>query len=358
MTQGTRPGDARPGAARSVDAHDGAPAATALMLVDRSARLRMTFTGEGAKATLGGLVTNDVLALTPGRGQRAVALTPKGRVIALVRVFDRGTDLLVDTEPAAAEGFVAMVRKFVNPRLAKYRMVTEETGCIGVYGDAGAAADAVVRALGADAAAGRALAAADPVSGLIHGAGDAAVLVARSTDLWPGGFDVIGTTERIAALRAALLASGVRAASAEQVEIARVEAGIPEFGRDMDAETIPQEANLDMLGTISFEKGCYTGQEVVARIHFRGHVNRHLRWLASAEPLPVGARVHDAEGKDVGDVRSSVRSPRRGPLAIAMVRREVDPGTTVRVATEGAQLHARVEVIEMTSARPDGAARS
>jgi folate-binding protein YgfZ len=345
-------------AARSGDARSGAPAPDALRLVDRAARLRMSFTGDGAKATLSGLVTNDVLSLTPGHGQRAVALTPKGRVIALVRVLDRGTDLLVDTEATAAEGFVAMIRKFVNPRLAKYRVVTEETGCIGVYGGTEAAAAAVTHALGGDDTLRAALTAAEPTSGALHGEGAQAVLVVRSTDLAPAGFDIIGATDRVAALRTALLAAGVPAASDEEVEVARVEAGMPAFGRDMDAETIPQEANLDTLGTISYEKGCYTGQEVVARIHFRGHVNRHLRWLTSAESLPVGARVLDAEGKEVGDVRSSVRSARRGPLAIAMVRREVAPGSDVRVVGDAAELVARVEMIETTNARPAGAARS
>jgi folate-binding protein YgfZ len=124
-----------------------------------------------------------------------------------------------------------------------------------------------------------------------------------------------------------------------------VEAGLPRFGLDMDGETIPQEANLDQLGAISFNKGCYTGQEVVARIHFRGHVNRHLRWLTASEPLPSGAVVLDTDGKAVGDVRSSVVSPTRGPLAMAMVRREIEPGTDVRVRAADRELTARLEAI-------------
>ncbi len=308
-------------------------------LVDRSARLRMTFGGDAAKATLGGLLTNDVVSLTPGRGVRAAALTPKGRVIALLRVIDRGTDLFVDTEAAAAAGFVAMIRKYVNPRLAKYTDVSATTSCLGIYGEQGAIVGLLARATEADPAA---LAALDPQCALTVGAGEAAVLVVRSTDLAPGGFDLIGATAGVAALRATLETSGVVPADAERAEIARIEAGVPAWGREMDAETIPQEAMLDELGAIAFDKGCYTGQEVVARIHFRGHVNRHLRWLLSEAPLPVGAPVRDADGKEVGDVRSSVRSPARGPLAIAMVRREVTPGSEVRVGVDGAELRARV----------------
>lgn len=308
-------------------------------LVDRSPRLRMTFGGDAAKATLGGLLTNDVVSLTPGRGVRAAALTPKGRVIALLRVIDRGADLLVDTDAAAAEGFVAMIRKYVNPRLAKYADVRATTSCLGVYGERGACVELVARATGTDPAA---LAALDPQCALTAAEGEAAVLVVHSTDLAPGGFDLIGATARIAALRAMLEASGITMASAERAEIARIEAGVPAWGREMDGETIPQEAMLDELGAIAFDKGCYTGQEVVARIHFRGHVNRHLRWLLSEAPLPEGAAVRDADGKEVGDVRSSVLSPARGPLAIAMVRREVAPGSEVRAGVDGAELRARV----------------
>ena len=97
----------------------------------------------------------------------------------------------------------------------------------------------------------------------------------------------------------------------------------------MDDNTIPQEANLDALGAISFTKGCYTGQETVARLHFRGHVNRRLRGLLGAAALPRHGQVLDATGKLVGDVRSTAMSPTRGPIAIAMLRREVQEGDTM-----------------------------
>jgi tRNA-modifying protein YgfZ len=316
-------------------------------LVDRSDRARMVFSGDKAKEALGGLVTNDVAKLTAGQGQRAVALTPKGRVIALIRVFDRGADLLVDSEAATGDAFVAMIRKFVNPRLAKCSVVTDSTRCLGVYGDDAAArlADAAggagvhgVHGVDADA-----LAALVPFAYLRGGEGTLEFV--RSADFSVPGFDVIGAPDAIAALESALRAQGLEHATPEAVEVARVEAGLPRFGTDMDGDTIPQEANLDTLGAISFNKGCYTGQEVVARIHFRGHVNRHLRWLSASEQLPVGATVHDATGKEVGNVRSSVVSPSRGPLALAMVRREVEPGTDVLVRADDRELTARCEAV-------------
>lgn len=292
---------------------------TEVHLVDRSDRMRMTFAGERARESLNGLVTNDVMALRPGSTMRAAALTPKGRVIALLRVVDRGGDLLVDTDAAAGPGFLTMIRKFVNPRLAKYADVTATTGCVGVYG-AGAA---------------------DIVTPLL----DAELVATPSTDLAPGGVDVFGPRDRIVALSERLRAAGAHDATAEQVSVMRLEAGIPQWGVEMDEETIPQEAVLDDLGAISFNKGCYTGQEIVARVHFRGHVNRHLRRLRSATALAVGAKVLDAAGKEVGDVRSSAVSSVRGPIAIAMIRREVEPGSTVSVEGPAGSVQATVEAL-------------
>lgn len=307
-------------------------------MLDRSSRFRMTFSGEKAKEALGGLLTNDVMALAAGQGQRAVALTPKGRVIALVRVFDRGGDLLVDGEASSGEAFVSMIRKFVNPRMAKYASVTDATTCVGVYG--AAMAEPLAAAAGVDLA----LLAALPPFGILR-TPDGALDVVRSADFSVPGFDVMGAPEAVARVRTALERAGLVEASEEMVETARVESGLPRFGVDMDAETIPQEANLDVLGAISFNKGCYTGQEVIARIHFRGHVNRHLRWLSSSEPLPRGATVVDTSGKEVGDVRSSVVSPTRGPLALAMVRREVVPGSEVMVRTADGEIRAQMAAI-------------
>lgn len=307
-------------------------------LVDRSDRLRLTIVGEKAKDALGGLVTNDVAALSSGQAMRAVALTPKGRVIALIRVIDRGGDLLVDTEAASGAAFAAMIKKYVNPRLAKHEVVSETISCAGVYG--AKAAGYLAAAAGLDVAAVESL---EPMHTLATADGTLTLL--RSTDLGVSGFDAFGARGDVDALREQLVAAGLPIADERVTEIARVEGGLPRFGVDMDEETIPQEANLDQLDAISFTKGCYTGQEVVARIHFRGHVNRHLRRLVSETPLAPGAVVLDESGKEIGDVRSSVVSPRRGPLAIAMVRREVEPGSDVAVRSGDSTVTARCEAL-------------
>ena len=141
-------------------------------------------------------------------------------------------------------------------------------------------------------------------------------------------------------------------AGLEAWEIARVEAGRPEWGLDIDDNTIPQEANFDELHAISYTKGCYVGQETVARVHFRGHVNKHLRGIHAAglDSPPAGATLHDDTGQQVGDVRTAVRSPRLGGIALAMIRREVVPGASLIArwplegATDGSLNERRVDV--------------
>ena len=308
------------------------------VMLDRSTRLRMSVSGDKALAALGGLVTNDVAALAPMGTMRAVALTPKGRVIALLRVVRRADDVLVDTEAAAGDGFASMMKKFVNPRIAKHVVITDETGCLGVYGPTAAAQLALV--VGVESAALESLA---PEATLISS--DGALTLLRSDALGDGGFDLIGARGAVDAVRARLEGAGVLTIDASALEIAVVERGLPRFGIEMDGETIPQEANLDQLDAISFDKGCYTGQEVVARIHFRGHVNRHLRRLKAAEPIERGDVVLDAAGKEVGEVRSAVVSPRLGPIAVAMVRREVEPGTEVTLRRGDLTFAAKCEAL-------------
>ncbi|MBV9880653.1 MAG: hypothetical protein JO180_09155 [Gemmatirosa sp.] len=337
------------------------------LLVDHVDRELWLFGGAQPRETLAGLVTNDVVALTPGHGHYAAALTPKGRIVADVRVLavadsaiapmparparteitigpsaeDDGwppnAALLVDVPARAAEGWTNLVRKYVNPRLASYRALGTQVRAFGVYGTR--ARDAVAEAF---ALAPSALVALAPYAHATVETRDGPLVVARVPDLGLDGFVVYapasahdGAWARVARV-AGVLPGGQRA-----YDVARIEAGRPAWGIDADDSTIPQEANLDELHAISYTKGCYTGQEVVARVHFRGHVNRHLRGLAyppDAGPLATGARLVDEDGRDVGDVRSAAISPRLGGVALGMVRREIALGATLiarTAATDG-----------------------
>jgi folate-binding protein YgfZ len=315
---------------------------TRAIVIDRSHRARMRLSGARAAETLTGLVTNDVAALEPGYGQYAAALTPKGKIVADLRIFRDEEGLLVDTGPRAAEGWAGLVRKYVNPRVTAYREESTSLRDIGVFGPN---AHHVVAALtGASASALGILPSYGHATVAVDGA---RMMAARVPDLAVEGFELFVPTEAFDALWRLALDAGAEPAGLAAWEVARVEAGRPEWGLDIDDTTIPQEANLDELHAISYTKGCYTGQEVVARVHFRGHVNRHLRGLraAGSEPPPTGAQLLDADGRLVGDVRTGVSSPRLGGIALAMVRREMELGATLTVRWEGGESRADVSTL-------------
>jgi tRNA-modifying protein YgfZ len=301
-------------------------------LFDRSHRGRLRVKGARAAEMVTGLVTNDVAALLPGQGCYAAALTAKGKIVADVRVFVEEDAVLVDAPPRAAAAWAAMVRKFVNPRIAPHADESTSLRDIGVFG---ATARHVVSELtGVPAPALAALAMYAHMSVEVAGV---PTRIIRVPELEVEGFELLMPADAFTSLWAGAVAAGATPAGLEAWDIARVEAGRPEWGVDMDENTIPQEANFDALHAISYTKGCYVGQETVARVHFRGHVNRHLRGLRAAgvEPIHSGATVHDESGVQVGDVRSAVRSPRLGAIALAMIRREVEPGAALIARSPG-----------------------
>jgi folate-binding protein YgfZ len=344
-------------AGQSVVEHYGDPAAeyaalhSTALLVDRSQRARMRLTGPKAAEMVTGLVTNDIMGLSPGQGLYAAALTPKGKIVADVRVFAASAGspvvvgpsavdaLLVDVPPRAAAGWTEMVRRYINPRVAPYQDATDAVRDVGAFGPQ--ARRIVAEATGVNAA----VLATLPLFGHVTGDVDGVpVTIARVPDLEIEGYEIFAPAGARDALWVRLAGAGAVPGGLAAWEIARVEAGRPEWGLDVDESTIPQEANFDDLHAISYTKGCYVGQETVARVHFRGHVNRHLRGLrwASPELPPHRAHLVDATGKPVGDVRSTALSPRLGPIALGMVRREVAFGDTVTARWDGGELSATV----------------
>ena len=304
------------------------------LLIDRSDRVRIRFGGKRAAELVTGLVTNDVLSLMPGHGQYAAALTPKGKIAADIRIFADDAGLLTDTSVRAAPGWREIVTKYVNPRLAPYRDITADTRDIGVFGPK--ARHIAAEATGADESA---LAQLAPYSHLAVELATGTALIVHVAEIEPDGYEIFLPAAGERDLRENLLSLGAIPGSANAWDIARIEAGRPEWGIDMNDSTIPQEANFDELGAISYTKGCYTGQETVARVHFRGHVNRFLRRLhfVSAAIPPTNAELIDDTGAVVGDVRSVAMSPRHGGVAIAMVRREVAPGATLHAKWDGGE---------------------
>ena len=312
---------------------------TGALLVDRTHRGRVRLRGEKARDVVTGLVTNDIIALEPGQGAYAAALTPKGKIIADVRVFTSADAILMDVPARAFPGFIAMIRKYVNPRSSPY---SDESATLHDLCIAGANARLVLaEVLGAHSAT---LGTLPPYGHITADFEGATLEIARTPELGSDAYDCFVPAALHETMRARLIDAGARPGGLVAWDIARVEAGRPEWGLDIDETTIPQEANLDELGAISYTKGCYTGQETVARVHFRGHVNRHLRGLMfdGDEPAPRGAALGDTAGKAVGDVRSGATSPRLGAIALAMVRREVEAGSMLTVTWDGGRAEARL----------------
>jgi folate-binding protein YgfZ len=151
------------------------------------------------------------------------------------------------------------------------------------------------------------------------------------TDL---GIDALFESGALDSVVTALETGAATVVSEDAAEIVRVESGRPRYGVDVDESTIPQEAGLNERA-VSFTKGCYVGQETVARLHYRGKPNRHLRGLRLSEPAASGTELHLGD-RAVGRLGSSVVSPRRGPIALALVRREVEPGTCLALGESDA----------------------
>ncbi|MGZ4481227.1 MAG: CAF17-like 4Fe-4S cluster assembly/insertion protein YgfZ [Gaiellales bacterium] len=220
------------------------------------------------------MLSNDVEAARPGGGVYALLLTPKARVIADIEVFNTGSELVLACAPELRDRVLetlqrARFRSKVELEPAEYALVWGEV---------------------------------------------------------PGALATLATP-----IGPELLLSGPPSeqGSLEEWETARIEAGIPRYGREFDADSMPAEAGLVPLA-VSFTKGCYPGQEPVARLHYRGHPNRGVRGLAFAAEVPPPAETPVvAGGRELGRVTSPVVSPRYGPIALAVLRREVADGDVV-----------------------------
>jgi folate-binding protein YgfZ len=279
-------------------------------LVDRSERGKLALTGSEAKAFLHGQVSNDIEGLEPGRGCYAAFLTHKGKMLGDLRVLDLGDELLLDTERVALQELFNMIRRYKLGMDVELHKRTLELGLLSLVGP-----QAERFGLQTEHANRRDEIAGQPV-----------VLV--RTDV---GTDVFVPADAKSIVAAELGLPEVDEATAE---IVRVERGRPRYGVDLDDGVIPQEAGLNERA-VSFTKGCYVGQETVARLHYRGKPNRHLRGLRLSEPVPAGEVLRLGE-KEVGRLTSVAVSPTFGPIGLALVRRQAAPGDTLAVGSSGA----------------------
>ena len=229
-----------------------------------------------------------------------------------MRVLRLEDGLRIDTEAIAGD---AVLRHLAMYKVGRDVEVEEATGELTVISVIGPSAEQV--ALGGPAG---------PENSHRTTTLGGAECIAVSTDL---GVDLLVARDAAGAVLAALAEAGAEPVSEAAAEIARVETGRPRFGHEMTTATMPQEAGINERA-VSFTKGCYIGQETVARLHYRGKPNRHLRGLRLSAPAAEGDPVRLGE-RELGTIGTAVISPARGPIALAILRREAEPGTAVEV---------------------------
>ena len=287
-----------------------AAAQTGGVMIDASAWGRLKFTGKNRVDFLHRMSTNDLVKLAIGQGAGTVFTTPIARIIDRTVVYARHDDVLMLTSRGNQSRVAQWLRKYIffNDDV-QIKDVTGETGMISVYG---AAANQVISGM-----TGEDLAAlplhhwrAARIAGI-------EVMIARADPMAGGGFHLIFDRAVPTEVWQTLLEAGVAPLSEETYQVLRVEAGQPEFGRELGDEYIPLEANL--WNDVSFKKGCYTGQEIIARMESRQKLAKRLVRLRFDEPatLPASLWVDDHE---VGVVTSVAHSPGLGWIGLGYLK--------------------------------------
>ncbi len=301
-------------------------------LVDLHDRGLLEVTGKQRQKFLQGMLSNDVAALQPGQGCRAAFLSAKGAVQALLRV-------LVDTDAVwietMAQGLASLQRSLEHYRVgAPVRFAPRPEAVLAVVGPT--AADVL-------AAAGVASAPSVPEAHVAATIAGQPVRVARAGDLPGSGYVVHTPAEVVAAAWRALHLAGARPVGRDALDALRIESLRPWYGTDVDESNLLHETGL-LHECHSPSKGCYVGQEVVARLEGRGgHVNKTLRGLRLAAPAEAGAAVTAGE-REIGRITTAAVSPRLGPVAMGYVHRDYfAPGAEVQVLGRPATVVERFE---------------
>lgn len=296
-------------------------------LFDLSSRGRVEVSGGEAVQFLNGMLTNDVAKLEDGAWMHAAFPNPQGRLLASVRVLRRGDAFLFDTEAATYERVLKYLERYTLAGDFRVRDLTGETALLTLQG---ARALEIARASLGDESLN-----VERGRVLTVKFGDVDVTLLRATHTGEDGFDLIVNASDARKLWDAFVGSGATPAGFDALEVLRVEAGVPRYGVDSSDANVVLEV-VDEDESVSYTKGCYTGQEIIARIHWRGHVAKRLAGIIfarDAEP-PADSVVRScAEGREVGRITSTVFSPRlRRQVALAVIRYDsLAPGTELKV---------------------------
>lgn len=284
------------------------------VLVDDSPAI-FSVEGSGALTCLQGLLTCDLDAAGDWSLSWGALLSPKGMILFDAWVMREGERFTIIAEAVARTAARELFRRTLPPRLAKMTDLTE-THRVGWL-------------LGRCSALGLA-SLPEPARVVRIGAGGMTMLAA-GTPTAPFAFLVAAPMSAAPEFADGLKGGQVERGTMEDLAAERIQAGWPTLGREIDEKTLPQEVRFDELGGVSYTKGCYTGQETVARVHFRGHVNRTLRGVVVDRGDPIEDRVIRMGGKDVGSVRTAMHLQDKC-LALASIRREVEVGASLEAS--------------------------
>lgn len=323
-------------------------------LIDLSSRGRIMVSGTEAVQFLNGLITNDMKTLAEDSWMPAAFPNVQGRLIASVRVIrlpDKGTDrsvspaFLIDTEAVTHGSVLKNIERFTLAGDFRVTDVTNQTAMLSVQGKK--AVETVHAVLG-DAAAGIDVNGVKQIGWPRNAEGASAVregvIVMRAAHTAEDGFDFVVPSNDADSLFEAFKNAGARPVGHDALEILRIEAGVPRYDVDMDEANVVTEAALD--DAVSYTKGCYVGQEIIARIKYRGHVAKKLSGLMfeQAVPIEVGSAIQSSDGKEIGRITSSTYSPHLGrTIALAYLKYDyLAAGTNVKVISAANELAAQV----------------
>ncbi|MBL8208632.1 MAG: aminomethyltransferase family protein [Blastocatellia bacterium] len=269
-------------------------------VIDLSLAAKLEVRGKNAVQFINGLVTNDVKSLQSGQGVLAAFLNVQGKVVSLCRFYQTGAHLLVEYDVTNREAIFKNLSRFVPAGEFFVKDVSDELALLSVQGPNAAELLSALIAQPIEAV---------PEYRNYHcELGGTNVLIASHSRAGSVGFDVFVPTDAKATVRQILLDGGAIPAGSEALEVARLEAAMPREGVDITENNILLEAGYS--NAISYTKGCYLGQEIIARIHYRGQPARQLRGLIidATEPPIKGTELWAADGKKVGEITSSVHS--------------------------------------------------
>ena len=300
------------------------------VVADVSDRGLLRMAGEDALDLLHRLSTQDLLTLQPGEGTATVLTTSKGRILDVLVVQRRADSLRLHVSPGNQPRVLEWLDTYTILEDSEASDATGEHGQLLVFGPA---AGEVVGGAASDPA----LVGLDLYHHREMPLGGAEVTITKAEAPAGGGFHVAASLAELAAARQALIDAGAVPVDDATFEVLRIEAGLPAFGSELDERWNPHEAGLERH--ISYTKGCYIGQEVIARLDAYDKVQRELRGLrAVGGGVPSAGSKLLAEGKDAGAVTSGIDSPDFGPIALAYVRRaHADPGARL-VTDEGVEV--------------------